>query len=353
MLNTLSCRVDRLTIHCSVPGVPSAINHSNADQRSADGIDACETNAAASVVVSASCVKLVDTSDCFLAPARHAGRAADGSGVEPDRPIEITKSVFWDGLKIELAQSETVPAQQAASSDSSSSDGGMSSEGSTREIEADGGCPPIDTTERACAAQSHSADGESFYACAGEAAGPPVAQSSDDDPDAFFESPEHLDARNTSSRSPVQLFSGLDGGGWGGKATLELAWAAVSSGGALQRVSVSVEGRGPAAVALHAEQLPCVANTLARLHSAITEQRARAKESQAPVVGLQDLTMSMLDALRPEDGLQDVLAVSAVHGDLCASPRLISCCNAAPCRCLLVCWYQHQAMAAMHILISC
>ena len=123
--------------------MPSTVDHSNPEQRSADSTDACETNAAASIVISANCVKLVDTSDCFLAPAGHTGRSADGSGVEPDRPIEITKSVFWDGLKVELAQSETAPAQQLPSSDSSS-DGGLGSDGSIRGHEAGGDCKPID-----------------------------------------------------------------------------------------------------------------------------------------------------------------------------------------------------------------
>jgi hypothetical protein len=83
----------------------------------------------------------------------------------------------------------------------------------------------------------------------------------------------------------------------------------------LQRVSIGVEGQGSAAVALHAKQLPPVLYTLTCLQAAVSEQRSRAKESATPVVGLQDLTISMLDALRPEDGLQDVLAFSAADGD--------------------------------------
>ena len=333
MLNTLSCRVDRLTIHCSVPGARSRCSHSTEEQRSTDSADACDRSAATSMVISASCVKLVDTSDCFLAPASHVERAAGGVDVEPGRPIEITKSFFWDDLRIELAQSDTAPDQQPASSDSSSSDSGMGSEASVeRQADTD-----LCTAEQVSPAQFHSADGESFYACAGDSADPGVAQCSDEDPDTFFESADHLNARETSEKSPMVLFSGLNGGGWSGKATLELAWAAVSGGNALERASVSVEGRGPAAVALHATQLPCVVNTLVCIHAAILEQRLHAKEAQTPVVGLQDLTMSMLDALRPEDGLKDVLAVSAVHGDLYAPLYLASCSDVATCCCPLVC----------------
>lgn len=320
MLNTLSCRVDRLTIHCSVPPMSSATDHGNTEQHSTDTRDTCEADAPASIVISASCVKLVDTSDRFLAPASHAGAGADGVNESSERPIEITKSFFWEGLKIELAPSDTTPAQQASSSASSSSD----TEPSIQQ-QAGTDCQPDSRDGQACPdAQPHSAgDGGSFYACSRESADDTAAQSSDDDPDDFFESTGHADARETSAKSPLVLFGGLEGEGWSGKATLELAWAAISSGGALQHVRIGVEGRGPAAVAVHAKQLPSVVKMLTCLHAAVAEQRLRAKESATPVVGLQDLTMSMLDALRPEDGLQDVLAVSAADGDLCAPLHLV------------------------------
>lgn len=299
MLNTVSCRVDGISVHCTVPPMPEA---NDTDEQAKESISSIDGDSAVEVVISADCVKMVDTSDCFLAPACVTGKADDGNGTA--RPIEVTKSFFWDGLRVELVTSES-NSDQPCSSPTRAQSSNQQQEQRSRAKSVHNR-----STQRCETVSESTGSHESVQQAAGHSSG--------DESDDYYELEDSNDAENEASRSPIVLFGGLQGSGWDGKATLELVWAAAGSNeaSALQRVSIGVEGRGPAAVALHAKQVPHVAHAVARVHAAVAEQQAHTKDSTTPVVGLQDLTMSMFDALRPEDGLQDVLAVSAVDGDL-------------------------------------
>lgn len=377
MLNTVSCCVDRLHIHLHLPAPdppcapPEAPPSPDTNRHPSDR---AHTQRSWCVVLSAGSVKLVDTSDCFMAPPGILGDAA--VTLDPERPVEVSKSLFWDNLRMTIVPDDGAPAAQhshgtaaAAGMPGSPRSPGGESRGDAivrgRPLPSADGAAGIPRSPQVCdpwadfetgkgfvdpGGDSHGAataawprDTPSATACGSAAGGtsaaesplqqachgsrPPREDGESEYSQDFRDAEEMLEDASgpgeecRGEEEEVVLFTGAGVSGWRGKATLQLAWAAVSEGGALRSVKVAVQSSEGAVVALAAEQVGALAEAAAVALAAV-EQRARVRERAAagPPVALADVTASMLDVLRPGLGMHDVLAMAAEEGGLDGGP---------------------------------
>lgn len=383
MLNTVSCCVDRLQVHLHLPA-PAALEpgpaseqqpHTSADDDASEQPERCTTQRSWCVVLRAGSLKLVDTSDCFMATPGIIGDAA--ATLDPERAVEVSKSLFWDDLSIAIVPG--APADGSSSSpetdetrggapclpcgaasvtpaagrgylqpsgrveSAAEASGGWSwgdtgtvqagSESGGRVSSPDGGPggssvarSPVATTaqtESAHAAggspMSSDVETESPLLQANDRSGSAGAEL-DSESEGFRDAEEQSDdGAGAGGGRELVLFTGAGGSGWRGKATLQLAWAAVAHGGALKSVRVAVESCEGVVVGVAAEQVAALAEAAAAV-AEVVERRARECERMAagPAVALADVTTSMLGALRPGQGMQDVLAMAAEGGDVSA-----------------------------------
>lgn len=398
MLNTVSCCVDRLQVHLRLPctsdnsvknGHPATAPHStsqnNADRHSASDQapsntrDSTRSQASASscqwcLVLSVGSLKLVDTSDCFMAPL---GVVADAAAtLDPDRSVEVSKSLFWDDLSIRVVPDRAPPAPHTSpnsagdAADAScaalsplqhgsveaamhrSQDGELSEAGSLDAEEpetnavhsyAEDGCtmeagaraarcrvggncsPRGDAPCSECGTVDDGAGVRAQGTC-GEVG------TDNSDCEEFRDAEEQSDGRvdeEWAREEGIVLLTGAGGGGWRGKATVQLGWAPVAEGSALRSVRTAVESCDGCVVALTAEKVAGLAEAAAALAEVAEEHaRACARETAAPPIALADVTVSMLGALRPGQGMRDVLAATAEdegEGNACGLPGEASC----------------------------
>eukprot|EP00892_Ulva_mutabilis_P006810 jgi/Ulvmu1/4500/UM002_0226.1 len=385
MLNTVSCCIERLHIHVHLPG-PEHSSESPSRTPSPSTRPAQHPPAAAEqpgnssrdsgqrrwrAVLTVGSLKLVDTSDCFMAPLGVMGDLC-ASTLDPDRAVEISKSLFWDDLSIRIVPDD-VPAAQHSSASSTSGEVGVAQadvfaapgrparaaaqhaeratvgsldpelandpamlgtdtcclldrvsrdsgpshcSDTAAGCQREGGCEQMAASSSEACSQGDDAvpagplgpEGDS--GCSGVATG--VNES---DGEEFRDAEEGSDEEGGKGGKPdagVLLLTGAGGSGWRGKATLQLGWAPAKEGGALRNMRAEVTSCEGAVVAVAVEQLAAVAEAAAAV-AAVVERRAaaRAGADTGPPVALADLTASMLVALRPGQGMQDVLAVAA------------------------------------------
>lgn len=385
MLNTVSCCVDRLQVHLHLPAptTPADEQHRQMSPDDATSEQPARFSSGRSwcVVLSAGSLKLVDTSDCFMATPGIIGDAV--ATLDPDRAVEVSKSLFWEDLSVKVVPDEPADGSRSSQEGDETRCGagclpcgaeGLAAAAERVSLQTNGhvasAAEAFEGWPRRDAATVHvdsesgpgdsSADGElgrpsaspspvgttdqleSAHAAVGSAVGSDAGTESpllhaddhsgsvgaelDSESEGFRDAEEQSDAgTGAEGGRELVLFTGSGGSGWRGKATLQLGWAAVAHGGALKNVRVAVESCEGIVVGLAAEHVAALTEAAAAV-SEVVQRHARERERAArgPAVALADITASMLGALRPGQGMQDVLAMAAEGGDSGAGPQGLS-----------------------------
>ena len=270
MLNTASVRVDRMTLHLSLPqcadtratpsGSAVAADHASSSRATSSAAGAAHQEAGACVVVYVHCLKAVD-----CGPPRTSPAASGSAGA--DEVTRVEKSLFWDGLT----------ARVSAACHCSCCSAGR---------EAPAAAAQTATPEDSAESDEH---GDRFYACAD-------ATDADD-----AGSSEHKDGE---SGGVVVLAGGADGG-FCGKAELSLELAAVAAGGAARSAALRVSSASGMLVPLDIDSLEEVLVVGAAVRALAQQLAARAPRPAAV-----PLTASVLESFRPVQGLREVAAVA-------------------------------------------
>jgi hypothetical protein len=338
MLNTVCCRVDRLNVHLHVapPGdtLPTrqpcreACYPSDAEGRSDrpylnsedDGRDTHSGGErGCCLVLRVGSLKLVDTSDCFLAPHGNICSAALDL-MDPTRPVEITKSAFWTDVSLELLDECKGHARSESSWSPKSSHEASSVEQATSSPRSASAAADVDVRDAAnvpLEAEFKDAGGEEWESQSEKSFHDPVDLRVDQDEQPLW---AH---RRRPLGNGIMLLGSHDGSGWSGKATLELEWAPIAAGGALRRISVAIVGDYDLNVALDCDSLHKLARCACIVEVAVHRSFRRARENSGQTAtDLRSLSASMFEKLRPGPGLREMVAI--MEEDTQCEPSRIS-----------------------------
>jgi hypothetical protein len=283
VLNTVSARVDRVQVHIALPGgdnaemADSGCGANPAEGTAGDGKQ--PPTEGACVLCRMDCVKVVDTTD--RGDADGATPAAEGGGgAFAMSTTQVEKSVYWDGLTV-----------------------AVSARCQCRECQA--------VEERDSTVQEDDDSGET-----------------DGQGDRFFACEEGSEGAPMPVATGVNVLNGTAGSrGFAGKVVLAFLWAPVASGGALLAATARVTSDAGALVALSTGDLAEVLEVAAGVHALVSRySNDRAEVAARP------LTASVLESLRPVQGLQEVVELAAEQYDRCVPAdtcwsALFSCCS--------------------------
>lgn len=334
LLNTAGTQVDRLTVHMRLPDDQSADTPAGQTER-ATATQATPRNDAHCSCVRAQVAQLrfVDCSAPQPEPA-----ATDAAEAARCSCQDVEKSLTWKGLTVHISQRCSCSVGCGADQTSESA------RGAGDDAAQDAPCEPaaLQQCQPTSAGSSH------------EHGSPLDETSAEDDDDAFFpcEEPAPADVaseQDAAAASPdadaapartadwqhagVLVLTGTDASeGFSGRAELSLRFEGTAAQAPrITRAGAKVSSGGGVTVPLATATLPTVFAVVQRLRATVSSVLASREQPAAP------LTASVLAALRPAQGLQEVAELTAEDEGGCACLQTLLCCISCAAALLRIC----------------